>query len=200
MPPLKTILLWLGILVAGALLGVLPARVLTGGAFGLSVGRAQASIGPWQTPLVTGGSDADMYTRTQVALTGLLALNRSETTYFVATRDDDGRPLRAQCDYDVTGASIDARWWSITAYADDNFLISNPVDTFSFNIKSARPGVDGRFALALGPRQRAGNWLPTGESGGFNLLVRLYNPSPDIARDPKTAKLPKINRVGECAA
>lgn len=200
MPPLRTILRWLGILVAGGLLGVLPARVATTGVFGLSAGRAQVSIGPWQTSLVTGGADADMYTRAQVALTGLLALNRSETTYFVATRDDAGRPLQARCDYDVIGASIDARWWSITAYADDNFLIPNPADTFSFNNNSARPGSDGRFSLALGPRQRAGNWLPTGETGGFNLLIRLYNPSPEIARDPKNAKLPQIKRVGECTA
>ena len=91
MPTSKIILRWLGILVAGLVLGILPARVLTGGAFGLVAGRTQVSIGPWQTSLVTGGADADMYTRTQVALTGLLALNRSETTYFVATRDDAGQ-------------------------------------------------------------------------------------------------------------
>ena len=199
MPVATKTLRWLGLVVAGIILGILPARVLTGGVFGLSAGRGQVSIGPWQTSLVTGGADADMYTRTQVALTGLLALNRSETTYFVATRDDAGRPLRARCDYDVSGASIDARWWSITAYADDNFLIENPADRFSFNINTARPEPDGRFALALGPRQRVGNWLPTGETGGFNLLIRAYNPSSEFTSDPKNAKLPEIKQVGECS-
>ncbi len=198
MGTVKIILRWFGICAAGVALGVVPARVLSSGALSLNTDRGQVSIGPWRTSLATGGTDADMYTRTYVALTGLLALNRGETTYFVATHDDAGRPLQARCDYDVIGKTIDARWWSVTAYADDNFLIPNAAGTFSFNNKSARPDADGRFALALGPRQRPGNWLPTGDAGGFNLLLRLYNPGADIARDPRAAMLPQIKQVGEC--
>ena len=35
-----------------------------------------------------------------------------------AQHDDDGRKLSASCNYDITGGPIQARWWSITAYAD----------------------------------------------------------------------------------
>lgn len=156
-------------------------------------------IGPWQTSLATGAPDADMYTRNYVAITAFLALNRNEAIYFEAHRDDEGRKLSASCNYDVNGGPIKARWWSITAYADDNFLISNAANRFSYNIRSLGTGADSSFSIALGPRERSGNWLPTGDrGGGFNLLLRLYNPETELADTPGLAKLPRIKRVGEC--
>jgi hypothetical protein len=165
----------------------------------LAAGHGGVAVGPWRTSLATGGTDADMYTRNYVAITALLALNHNETIYFEAGQDDDGRKLSARCNYDITGGSIQARWWSITAYADDNFLIPNAANRFSYNIRSLPPGPDGSFSIALGPRERQGNWLPTGDrGGGFNLLLRLYNPEAELAKTPGLAKLPSIKRVGEC--
>jgi hypothetical protein len=164
-----------------------------------AAGQGAVVIGPWQTSLVTGGVDADMYTRNYVAITALLALNRNEAIYFEAQRDDDGRKLSASCNYDVTGGPIQARWWSITAYADDNFLIPNAANRFSYNVRSLPTAPDGYYSIALGPRERPGNWLPTGNrGGGFNLLLRLYNPDTELAKSPALAKLPSIKRVGEC--
>jgi hypothetical protein len=167
----------------------------------VAAGRGGVVIGPWQTSLTIGGIDADMYTRNYVAITALLALNRNETIYFEAHRDDDGRKLSASCNYDVTGGPIQARWWSITAYADDNFLIPNAASRFSYNIRSLGTAPDGHYSIALGPRERPGNWLPTGDrGGGFNLLLRLYNPEAELAKAPGLAKLPSIKRVGDCGA
>jgi hypothetical protein len=166
-----------------------------------AAGRDNVVIGPWQTSLSTGGIDADMYTRSYVAITALLALNRNEAIYFEARRDDDGQKLSASCNYDVTGDPIQSRWWSITAYADDNFLIPNAANRFSYNIRSLGTAPDGHYSIALGPRERPGNWLPTGDrGGGFNLLLRLYNPEAGLAKAPGLAKLPSIKRVGECRA
>lgn len=157
------------------------------------------TVGPWHTSLVTGSVDADIYTRARVAIGGLFALNRSETIYFTALKDDDGRPLRARCSYAVEGRPVAARWWSITVYADDHFLIPNAANRFSYNMGNLKLGTDGTFRVMVAPTEQAGHWLPTGDGGGgFNLLFRLYNPSPEIAADPATVKLPSIKAIGAC--
>jgi hypothetical protein len=186
------IIKWLLIVIAGVLA---PIALLWFG----KAGEGQISVGPWQTSLAIGAAEAGMHTRAYVALTGLLALNRSETIYFEAHRDDDGNKLQAECSYDVSGGPIQARWWSITAYAGDNFLIPNPANRYSYNAKTLAADSGGRYLIALGPRQRPDHWLPTGERGGdFNLLLRLYNPDAEIAKAPGLASLPGIKRVGDC--
>lgn len=78
-----------------------------------------AQAGAWRADLQARSQDAGMYTRASIALNALLALDRGETMYFVATQDDAGNPLQSRCNYRVTGTPPLARWWSITAYADD---------------------------------------------------------------------------------
>ena len=156
-------------------------------------------VGPWQTSPDAGSVDAGLYVRARIALDALFALNRTEAIYFIALRDDDNRPLRARCAYLVEGRPVAARWWSITAYADDHFLIPNAANRFSFNMGNLKIGPDGAFKLIAAPTPQSGNWLPTGSgSGGFNLLFRLYNPAPEIAADPGVVQLPSIKLVGAC--
>ena len=75
--------------------------------------------GPWRASMLAGSQDADLYTRAQVAIGGLLALNRSETMYYLARTDSQGDVLRSRCTYRIHGTPPKARWWSITAYAED---------------------------------------------------------------------------------
>jgi len=184
---------------------VVVAVILALASVWLTLFRAPSSaqgvtVGPWQTSLVTGSVDADIYTRARVAIGGLFALNRSETIYFSALRDDDRKPLRARCSYVVEGRPVAARWWSITAYADDHFLIPNAANRFSYNMGNLKLGPDGSFKVMVSPTEQPGHWLPTGDgSGGFNLLFRLYNPSPEVAADPGTAQLPSIKPIGACS-
>lgn len=154
------------------------------------------AVGPWRMSTVAGSVDADIYTRARVAITGLFALNPSETLYFEASTDDAGQRLRADCTYRVEGAALPARWWSVTAYGDDFFLIANPINRFSFNMGNLGV-VDGRFSLVAAATEQRGNWLPTG-SGGFRLIVRLYNPHPSLAEDPRRIGLPSIRMAGNC--
>lgn len=158
------------------------------------------TVGPWQTSLVTGSVDADIYTRARIAIGGLFALNRAEAIYFGASQDDDHKPLRARCSYVVEGRPVAARWWSITAYADDHFLIPNAANRFSYNMGNLKLGPGGTFKVMVSPSEQPGHWLPTGDgSGGFNLLFRLYNPAPEIAANPRTAQLPSIKPIGVCS-
>lgn len=156
------------------------------------------TVGVWRMSTAAGSMDADLYTRARVAVTGLFALNASETIYFEAARDDAGQPLRAACQYAVAGRPPGARWWSITAYADDFFLIPNPENRFSYNMENMASAVDGTFRLSVGPTPRSGNWLPSGTHGGVRLLLRLYNPAPDLLAHPEAALLPSITAIGDC--
>lgn len=156
-------------------------------------------VGPWQASPFAGSVNAGLYTRARIALDGLFALNRAEAIYFGASRDDNHRPLRASCSYLVEGSPPAARWWSITAYGDDNYLIANAANRFSYNMRNLEAGADGAFKLIASPVAQPGNWLPTGTTGGgFKLLFRLYDPAADIAANPAAARLPSIRQVGDC--
>ena len=157
-------------------------------------------VGPWTSSTLAGSTDADMYTRARVALEGLLALGRDETMYYVARHDDAGRPLRSDCSYRVEGLPPQARWWSITAYADDLFLFDAPNHHYSLNSGTARLDASGRFALMTGPKAIEGlHWLLTPGQRGLVLTLRLYNPAPVLQTAPARLQPPSIKAIGACA-
>lgn len=157
-------------------------------------------VGAWKANLFTGSVDAGMYTRAAVALNAFLALERAETMYFMATHDDAGQALRAQCNYRVTGVPPAARWWSVTAYADDLFLFDAPNSQHSLNGSTAQLDAQGRFALQTGPQQTGGaHWLPTPGQRGLVLILRLYNPEPSLQASPSSMAPPTIVRQGACS-
>ncbi|MCE9522844.1 MAG: DUF1214 domain-containing protein [Alphaproteobacteria bacterium] len=149
------------------------------------------SNGPWSTSLATGGSDADMYTRDYIALTGLLALNKDETIYFFADKDTSGAPLDGRCSYRVEGRDPDARWWSITLYGTDNFLIPNPANRYSVSKTNVVRNAEGAWVVRLSTTQEPTNWIATAPAG-FQVTLRLYNPGDTVKNDPATAELPSI--------
>lgn len=191
--------------------GVAAGVVLAGIALGLasawfalrnpSSSAPSVTAGAWRTSLLAGSADADLHTRARVALGGLLALSRDETLYFVAERDDAGVPLRSRCSYRVEGLPPPARWWSITAYADDFFLFDHPARRYSLNGGTARLDAAGHFALVTGPApaDAATHWLPTPGDRGLMLVLRLYNPDPALVTAPTTLVPPSIRKIGDCA-
>ena len=114
------------------------------------------SAGVWRTSTLAGSTDADLYTRAVIAVGALLALNRDETMYYVATTDSAGRALRSRCRYRISGPAPAARWWSVTAYAEDRFLFPNAERRYSLNGGSAPLDARGHFAFESGPTAPAG--------------------------------------------
>ena len=157
-------------------------------------------VGAWRTNLQAGSQDAGMYTRATIAVNALLALGRDETMYFVATRDDAGHALRAQCNYRITGVSPQARWWSVTAYAEDLFLFDAPNGHYSLNGSTAQLDAAGAFSLSTGPTEQAGlYWLPTPGNRALILTLRLYNPAPALQAAPQSLVAPAVQKIGDCA-
>lgn len=158
-------------------------------------------VGPWLVNLEAGSADASMHTRARIALKALLALDRRETLYYVADHDDAGRPLRAGCRYSVSGPIPPARWWSVTAYADDIFLFPNPEKRYSVSGENPTGRTAGSFRMVTGPTPPATGsveWVPTPGDGGLILTLRLYNPMPEVQTDPGALAAPRIELQGDC--
>jgi len=128
-------------------------------------GEAIVTNGSWMTNLATGGADADMYTRAFVALTGLLALNKNETIYYNATEDSEGNAFDGRCTYRIEGRDPDARWWSMTVYGRDHYLIDNPAKRFSVSQTSIVREPGGSFVVRLSTVEETGNWIATSPDG-----------------------------------
>ena len=150
----------------------------------------------WTGSAVAGTVDADPWTRARVALSGLLALDRSQAIYFVRTVDDAGRPLDQACRYRVSGGALPGRWWSVTVYAADNYLPRNDDGALSVDATRVHPNATGHWqALAASHRPPAGAWVSTRNAGHFDLTLRLYNPTPGAQADVSTITLPGVARI-----
>lgn len=152
--------------------------------------------GPWQYNILTGNKDADIYTRAAIARVGLFALEKSESIYFLALRDSAGDRLVDTCRYRISGSPLASRWWSVTLYAEDNYLLPNDVNVHSVTSTSLELDPDDKFTVNIGPQPMDGNWLPNENAGKFNLILRLYNPDASIYNTMESVALPDIEKKG----
>jgi hypothetical protein len=184
------------------ILGVLVALVL---GTGIGVGSAVLAYdniaamrgvnnGPWQTNLAVGSEEASPYLRASVAVHGLLALNQSETIYYHAYKDESGNLFNGDNVYRIEGKAPDSRWWSITLYGADDFLVPNDLNRYSYSGNSVTYDKDGKFTIYLSKIQKPGDWLPLGSQKRFSLSLRLYNPGDSVRKNPATVELPHIIR------
>ncbi len=174
-------------LAAGASLAVYRVRG------GLSAG--QITNGPWATAKTYGTTDASALVRAQVALSGLLALPAKEAMYFTARTDSAGRPLDGKCSYTLRGGALDARWWSLTLYQGEGWLVPNSANRWSVG-SAAVPA--NSWTITVAPNPAPGQWLPTGGIAKFDLTLRAYHPRGGLFDSPATARLPTIER-GACS-
>lgn len=151
--------------------------------------------GPWTMNPDVGSPDAGLYTRALVAVFGLLALNREEAVYYTATTDNDGNLLSGDCTYRLNGQDLPVRWWSITPYGTDNYLMRHDqAGHYSLTQTSVQSGEDGSYTAVISAEPHAQNWLPVAPGQRFDLTARLYNPEPEVWRDPAAVALPQIIR------
>ncbi len=180
-------------LVLGLLTGAAIAIILVFG----PVGFGGTRIGPWQINTLIGSSDADAATRAVVARRGLLALNQSEAIYFSADFDDEGQRLSEDCTYRLSFANPpQAGWWSLTLYAEDEFLAQNGEALHSITADDYLTSDIGPVTAILSTRPRSDDALriSSAQAGQFNLTLRLYRPDAAVIAAPETANLPLIER------
>lgn len=189
---LRRILAWIAAIAAGLVLGLCSAwAALTFGASSFT-----EHYGRWVHSRAAGSTAADPYTRAIIAREGLLALSAREALYFSLHEDDQGRPLSEGCIYELSGRPLDARWWSVTLYAGDNFLAQNTDAAHS--IDASRVGNSAPWSARISPvRGDARHWLSSREARrGFIIMLRVYNPQRDFRASAET--LPVLTTVS-CA-
>jgi hypothetical protein len=155
------------------------------------------TIGAWTTWPKTGTSGIDPYARAAIARSGELPMSSGDGVAFYARADDKGRTLDGRCDAIVSGVTPQARFWTLTLYDGDGHIVANSVNRYGFTSQEIVRRADGSFEIAVAPRARAGNWLPTGGVDTYVLLLRLYDSPVGVAtRTGREAPMPEIVQRG----
>lgn len=150
----------------------------------------------WTGSTVAGSTGADPWTRAQIAVRGLLALNKSQAIYLTSNTDSSGAALQADCRYRVSGGAMPGRWWSVTVYAADNFLPMNDDDALSFDATEVTPDAGGQWTALLAPkRESEGAWASTRNAGNYDVTLRVYNPTPEAQADFGKIPVPTIVKL-----
>jgi len=185
-------------LLLGLLLTFAVAAAVGLGATWLTLARGVAfgaiTIGAWTAWPKTGTAEIDPYARAVLARSGELPLGLGDGVAFLATTDDGGRPLDGRCDIIVRGNTPQARFWTLTLYDPAGRLVANALERYGFTSQEIVRQSNGDFAIALAPRARPGNWLPTGGIERYLLALRLYDTPVGVAgRAMHTLSMPAIN-------
>lgn len=169
---------------------------LLSGWWAITGGMGGQNYAGWYGSSVTGSADAGPWLRARVAISGLLALNKSQAIYLTRKTDGDGAPLREECQYRVSGGPLPGQWWSVTVYAADNFLPLNDDDALSFDATEVNSDAAGNWTALLGPRRPPeGAWASTRNSDIFDITLRIYQPSAAAQADLGSIPLPKVTRL-----
>jgi len=156
------------------------------------------TVGPWTSWPRTGTADIDPYARALISRTGELPIGAGDGAVFIASKDDDGAVLDGRCDVVVSGTTPQARYWTLTLYNSDGHLVGNALNRHGFTSHEIVRQSDGAIEIAIGPRARAGNWLPTGGTERFILALRFYDSPIGVAsRTGRETVLPSI-KVRSC--
>jgi len=188
---LRQVMAWVTTVLIGVGLGVASLWLV----FAFAGASFSEHYGAWSLNRAAGSEAAGPYTRAIIARTGLLALSAREAIYFNLDRDEHGRALNEACVYELSGAPLEARWWSVTLYANDNFLARNNDHAHSVDASRIGPGA---WRARIAPVQGdAPFWISSrGARRGFSLTLRVYNPFDDFT--PSAEVLPTLATIS-CA-
>lgn len=191
---LRQVLSWAVAVLAGLVLGLGSAWAA------LSIGQSNLmeNYGGWSHSRAAGSTAAGPYTRAIIAREGLLALSAREALYFTLDADERGRPLSESCIYELSGRDPAARWWSVTLYADDDYLARNTDHAHSADASDVRAARDGYWRVRISPvKGDAVHWISSRSAGrGFSLTLRVYNPQRGFR--PNEDSLPHLATIS-CA-
>lgn len=179
---------------ATVIIGVALGLVLTFVTTGRDSDIGAVHVGAWSVWPGSGTLEADPYQRARFARTGQIPLAAAEGMLFLARTDDSGRRLSRDCRYDLSGPVPQARFWTLDALGEDGFPLDNSAKRFAFTSSDLLRQADGRFAIALSPQARPGNWLPLTGHGAFTLVLRLYDTPVTVfaTKDIRALALPSI--------
>ena len=156
-------------------LGMTYFALARGAAFGA------LAVDSWMAWPKSGTQDADPYARASIARSGRLPVALGDGVSFTLASDDNGKALDGRCDVVLTGITPTARYWTLTLYNPEGALVANSVARYGFTSEEVVRRADGKFEVVVGPRAQPGNWLPTGGTERYELVLRLYDTPVGVA-------------------
>lgn len=133
--------------------------------------------GAWTVWPKIGSNAIDPYARAAVARSGEVPLGLSEGLSFIARTDDSGASLLGNCTYRLSGPVPGGRFWTLTPNSLGGYLIENAARRYAFTSREITRNVGGGFRIAIGRTAQPGNWLPIGDVGQYQLILRVYDTS-----------------------
>ena len=155
----------------------------------------------WRILPSPGDPNRDIYTRAAVAAVGTLANKKPEQAYFHTETDIVDEQLSGNCLYKLKGEDIEARWWSVTVYGSDGFLIENSEKLYSYNSENINYNINGGFEIFfLGKNDFISeignkNWLRVRPNENFSLSLRLYGTNEELFSNLRRVNLPIIEKL-----
>ena len=104
---------------------------------------------------------------------------------FVPEKNDGKTPYTLT----VKDVPVDA-FWSVIVYDSDSWIPKNTRGIYSYNDVTAKKAADGSITIHFGGDPKADNYLEIVE--GWNYLVRLYQPGPEILDGSWTFPSPEL--------
>jgi hypothetical protein len=141
------------------------------------------------SPKPRGVYGTDYAVRAGVAYAGFEAHANEESASYRVGKDGNGDPFDSSLRYTLTFSKYTlppARaFWSLSLYNERQRLAANSLNRYSLGDRDELAvNADGSITLYIQRVPPGGehnmNWLPAPRSGGFNLDLRLYWPSPDV--------------------
>ena len=138
-----------------------------------------------------------------VAMRGTFALAKPEAAYFHAYNDIEEIKLQGNCSYHLFGNDIESRWWSITVYNEDGYLVENNEKIYALNSETIDFNIDGGFDIFLTndnnfiSKVAEKNWIRTPSDESFSVALRIYLPGEEYFSKLKRVDLPVIEKL-EC--
>ncbi|OZB17678.1 MAG: hypothetical protein B7X53_05630 [Hyphomonas sp. 34-62-18] len=190
------------VLLIGGVLGLAAGAVtalFAAGMFGAGAGFSdEINVNGWKSDWTIGSTAANPWTRARVARHGLLALTKEEAVYFTKGVDEDGQRLSEDCTYEVSGGDMPGLWWSVTLYDAESYLPLNQDNALSFDKTkaAAAKGSNGWSFTVAADGPETGNWVSSQNAGTFDLMLRIYKPTPELIASPEEVlPAPAIKRL-----
>ena len=163
-------------------------------------GLGTLQIGQWTSWPLAGSVDADPYSKAKVAADGDVPLGAAEGIAFHAQFDQNGKPLRRECQYLLEGQTPPARLWTLTAHEIKGAVLisrsGSPSAVFSRNLIRRS---NGDFSIVTGAEAVPENWLNTSGNGIFKFVLRLYDTPITSTRGIVDPKMPTVSLL-RCAS
>lgn len=131
--------------------------------------------GAWVTWPNGGSPDIDPYARAVYARDGRLPLATATGLRFLATTDDDGRPLDGRCAYSIGGATPPAQYWTLTLLDPSGLLPADATGRSGITSAEVVRAAEGGFTVTVARQARPGNWLPWPGEGRFTAMLSFYD-------------------------